>query len=129
MLTVGRLCVKTAGRDAMQYCVVIEKVDATYVLVDGNTRRKKVNKSHLEPLNKTVDVKKGASTKDVLAAFEKEGIEVKKSAEAKPKKEKKEQVKKAKKGADKADSKKADSKKTEKKAEEKPKKAKASKKE
>lgn len=94
MLKVGRLCVKTAGRDAMQYCVVVEEVDAKFVLVDGNVRRKKVNKAHIEPLNKTLDVKKGADTKAVLAAFEKAGIEVKKSAEAKPKKEKKEQVKK-----------------------------------
>ncbi len=94
VLEVGRLCVKTAGRDAMQYCVVVEVVDETYVLVDGNTRRKKVNRLHLEPLNKVLSVKKGASTKDVLAVFEKEGIAVKKFAESKPKKEKKAQVKK-----------------------------------
>ncbi|MCA9460009.1 MAG: 50S ribosomal protein L14e [Nanoarchaeota archaeon] len=101
MLTVGRICIKTAGRDAMTHCVVIEEVDETYVIIDGNTRRKKVNKAHLEPLNKTLDIKKGASTKDILAAFEKEGIKVTKSVEAKPKKEQKPQVKKAKKGADK----------------------------
>ena len=94
MLTIGRLCVKTAGRDAMQHCVVIEEIDEKYVLVDGNVRRKKVNKAHLEPLQKTLDVKKGADTKTVLAAFEKAGIQVKKSAENKPKKEKKVQVKK-----------------------------------
>ncbi|MCA9460376.1 MAG: 50S ribosomal protein L14e [Nanoarchaeota archaeon] len=101
MLTVGRICIKTAGRDAMAHCVVIEEIDETYVLIDGNTRRKKVNKAHLEPLNKTLNIKKGASTKDVFAAFEKEGIKVTKAAEAKPKKEQKAQVKKVKKGADK----------------------------
>lgn len=88
MLTVGRLCVKTAGRDAMEYCVIVEEMDEKYVLVDGNTRRKKVNKGHIEPLNKTLDIKTGADTKTVLETFEKAGIEVKKSAEAKPKKEK-----------------------------------------
>lgn len=103
MLTVGRLCVKTAGRDAMQYCVVVEEMDEKYVLVDGNTRRKKVNKAHLEPLNKTLDIKKGADTKTVLEAFEKADIEVKKSAESKPKKEKTEKpVKAAKKSTKKA---------------------------
>jgi large subunit ribosomal protein L14e len=85
MIEIGRLCIKTAGRDAMQHCVVIEEVDEKTVLVDGNTRRKNVNKAHLEPLNKTLDVKKGASTKDVLAAFEKVGIVVKKAEEAKKK--------------------------------------------
>lgn len=94
MLQVGRLCVKTAGRDAMQYCVVVEEIDTKFVLVDGNVRRKKVNKAHIEPLNKTLDIKKGADTKTILQAFEKEGIEIKKSADPKPKKEKKEQIKK-----------------------------------
>lgn len=93
MLEIGRICVKTAGRDAMRHCVVIDEIDEKHVLVDGNTRRKKVNKAHLEPLNKKIDIKKGADTKAVLEAFEKIGIPVLKSAEQKPKKEKKEQVK------------------------------------
>lgn len=41
MLEVGRVCVKTAGRDATKLCVVVEEIDETFVLVDGNTRRKK----------------------------------------------------------------------------------------
>jgi large subunit ribosomal protein L14e len=71
MIEVGRLCVKTAGRDAMEHCVVVEVIDEHYVLVDGNTRRKKVNKAHLEPTAKKVDIKKGADTKTVQAALEK----------------------------------------------------------
>lgn len=95
MIEIGRLCVKTAGRDAMQYCVIVEVIDEKHVLIDGNTRRKKVNKAHLEPLNKKFDIKKGADTKTIHEAFEKADIPVKKSAEPKPKKEKKEQPKKA----------------------------------
>ncbi|MFW5704543.1 MAG: 50S ribosomal protein L14e [Nanoarchaeota archaeon] len=87
MLEVGRLVVKTCGRDAMEYGVIIEVNDDKFVTIDGNVRRKKVNKFHVEPLNKTLDVKKGADTKTVLAAFEKAGIPVKKSTE--PKKAKK----------------------------------------
>lgn len=96
MLTVGRLCVKTVGRDAMEHCVIIEEIDKTYVMVDGNTRRKRVNKSHIEPLAKTVDIKKGASTKDVQAALEKAGIAIKVKGEARKSKPqtKKEVVKK-----------------------------------
>ena len=77
VLEVGRLCVKTAGRDAMEYCVIVEILDDTYVLVDGNTRRKKVNKAHIEPTSKKIDIKKGADTKTVQTALEKENISIK----------------------------------------------------
>ncbi len=92
MIEIGRLCIKTAGRDAMQHCVVIEIIDDNYVLVDGNTRRKKVNKSHLEPLNKVLSVKKGADTKTVHEELKKAGIEIRVRGEAKKPKP---QVKKA----------------------------------
>ena len=94
VLDIGRICVKIAGRDAAQYCAVVEQIDDNYVLVDGNTRRKKVNKTHIEPTNLTIDIKKGASTQDVLTAFEKVGIDVEKSAEKKEQKEKQPQQKK-----------------------------------
>ena len=110
VLEIGRLCVKTAGRDAMELCVVVEKIDKNTVLIDGNTRRKNVSIAHIEPLNKVLDVKSGADTKAVLAAFESNGIEVKKSVDKKAKVQK-EQVKKA----DKSTVKKADKKKSAKK--------------
>jgi large subunit ribosomal protein L14e len=89
MLEIGRICIKTQGRDAMEYCVIIDEIDKNYVLVDGNTRRKKVNKIHLEPLNKVVDIKKGASTEEVLKVLEKEGIKIKKKSTKVEKKESK----------------------------------------
>lgn len=104
LLEVGRLVVKTAGRDAMEYGVIVEKIDENYFLVDGNTRRKKVNKSHLEPVGKVLDIKKG-TTEDIRAALDAEGIELKVKGEAR---EVKPQVKKA------DEKKKADSKKTKK---------------
>lgn len=70
MLDVGRICVKTAGRDAGKEGVVLKLLDNNYVLLDGNTRRKKVNISHLEPLNIKVNVKEEASTADVQKAME-----------------------------------------------------------
>ena len=85
MMEVGRLCVKTAGRDAGQTCVILDVLDNNYVLVDGQTRRKKCNVSHLEPLKDTLNVKKNADHADVIKELKKLGIEVK----AKVKKEKK----------------------------------------
>ena len=76
LYTVGRLCLKIAGRDAGKKCVIIENVDDTFVLIDGATRRKKVNVRHLEPLAATVEIKAKASHEDVNAAFDKLGIEV-----------------------------------------------------
>jgi len=114
MLEIGRLCVKTAGRDAMENCVVIKIIDKNTVLIDGNTRRKNVSILHIEPLNKVLEIKEGAETKEVLAAFEKEGIEVKKLAEKKDRSEKKAQVKKDKKGSLKSEKKKVADKKAKK---------------
>ena len=99
VVEIGTLCVKTAGRDATQFCVVVEKISDNYVLIDGNTRRKKVNISHIEPLNQKISIKESSSTKEVLEAFEKEGIEIKKSTEKKEKKEKQPQEKKSAKGS------------------------------
>lgn len=111
MLSVGRLCVKTAGRDAMMHCVVVEEIDNNYVLVDGNTRRKKVNKTHLEPLAKVLEIKSGADSKTVRDALEKAGIELRVKGESrKPKAQNKKAdpstVKKADKKSDKDSSKK-----------------------
>ena len=62
----GTVCMKTAGRDAGQLCVVVEKVDAHFVKIDGNTRARKVNVKHLEPTGKRVDIK-GKDVKTLLA--------------------------------------------------------------
>ncbi len=83
MYDTGRICLKMAGRDAGRKCVIVDVLDANTVLIDGETRRRKCNVRHLEPLNETVDLKKGASTKDVAVALKKLGIAV---TETKPKK-------------------------------------------
>ncbi len=98
MMDVGRLCIKTAGRHAGNYCVIVDKVDDNFVLIDGNVPRKKCNIKHLEPLNTVLDIKKGASTDSVHAAMKKESIEVftKKSKAKKAEKPVKQRKKKVK---------------------------------
>jgi len=85
MYEIGRLCVKLAGRDARKKCVVVDIVDDLHVLVDGETRRRKCNLKHLEPLDTVLKIKKGASHDEVKAVLEKEGIKV---LETKPKEQK-----------------------------------------
>ena len=77
MFEVGRVCIKLSGRDANRHCVILEEIDKNYVLVDGNVRRKKVNKSHIEPLNKVLNVKKTSKTEEILKLFEENNIKVK----------------------------------------------------
>lgn len=93
MYEIGRLCVKIAGRDARLKCVIIDVIDDTFVMIDGQTRRRKCNKVHIEPLDKVLKIKKNASHSEVVSALKKEGIEVvdtkPKKATEKPKKQQK----------------------------------------
>lgn len=90
MMDVGRLCVKIAGRDAGKKCVIIEVIDDKFVMVDGETRRRKCNVKHLEPLKEMLKISKGATHEAVKAEFKKLGIDIKdtKPKPAKPKKRK-----------------------------------------
>ena len=76
MTEIGRVCVKIAGRDAGKKCVIVDADEKGFVLVDGETRRRKVNPSHLEPLEQTLKIKKGASHEEVVAAFKTIGIAI-----------------------------------------------------
>ena len=95
MFEIGRLCLKIAGRDAGLKCVIIEVIDSNYVLIDGQTRRRKCNIIHLKPLDKVLKVKKGLAHDDVVKELKKEKIEVKaKQKRAKAKTEEKPEIKK-----------------------------------
>ena len=95
MFEVGRVCVKIAGRDAGQKCVIVDVIDDKTVLIDGMTRRRKCNKLHLEPTNETVGITVNASHEHVVKAFKELGLEVK-TTKAKQKTVKPKTVKKAK---------------------------------
>lgn len=69
-MDVGRVCVKIAGRDAGKLCVIVEKIDDNYVIIDGFTRHKKTNIKHLEPLDKVINVK-GLSHEKIIQELEK----------------------------------------------------------
>tara|TARA_Y100000310_G_scaffold334750_1_gene415206 strand:+ start:1319 stop:1690 length:372 start_codon:yes stop_codon:yes gene_type:complete len=90
MIEVGRVVVKIAGRDARKKGVVVEVIDDTHVMIDGEVRNRKCNIKHLEPLDEKVDIKKGASSKEVCKAL---GVEFKESkkkeAKARPRKQRK----------------------------------------
>jgi large subunit ribosomal protein L14e len=77
-IEVGRLCVKLSGREAGKKCVVVDVVDKSFVLITGpqsvsGVRRRRVNMNHIEPLEESVEIKRGASDEDVSAVLKKAG--------------------------------------------------------
>ena len=94
MVEIGQLAMKIAGRDSGNICIIIDKIDPTYVLIDGNVRRKKCNIKHLEFLDKVVKIKKNASTEDIKKELEKIGVKIiakgkKREAKPRPRKQRK----------------------------------------
>jgi large subunit ribosomal protein L14e len=82
MFEIGRICMKIAGRDAGKKCVIIDVFDQHYVMIDGQTRRRKCNINHLEPLNQLVQISKNALVPEVIRVLKEISIEVE---EKKPK--------------------------------------------
>ncbi|MFT4308240.1 MAG: KOW motif-containing protein [Candidatus Woesearchaeota archaeon] len=74
MISVGSVVMKIAGRDAGRIGVVLDVKDGR-VLIDGQVRRREVSSAHVEPVNRTVEVSKGASTETVREALKAIGVE------------------------------------------------------
>jgi len=79
MFEVGRICVKTAGREAGRYCVVVKKVDSNFVVVTGpkeitDVKRRRCNIIHIEPIMEKIKISDDASDSEVLKAFERDNI-------------------------------------------------------
>ncbi len=70
-IEIGRICVKTHGREAGQRCIVVDIVDENFVLISGpkkltGVRRRRTNVRHLEPTQEKIQIKTGASDDDLL---------------------------------------------------------------
>ena len=57
-IEVGRVCVKIAGREAGEKCVIVEIIDDKFVEVVGtNIKNRRCNIKHLEPVDETIEIK------------------------------------------------------------------------
>ncbi len=70
-IEIGRVCVKTHGRESGQRCIIVDIVDENFVLVSGpkkltGVRRRRTNVRHLEPTQEKIQIKTGASDDDLL---------------------------------------------------------------
>jgi len=69
-MDVGRICVKLKGREAGSRCVIVDVVDRNYVIITGppevtGVRRRRVNMSHLQPLDEVVEISRNASDEEI----------------------------------------------------------------
>jgi large subunit ribosomal protein L14e len=76
---IGRVCVKTLGREAGSKCVVVDIIDKSYVLVTGprsltGVKRRRANVRHLQPLGDRIDIAKGADDDEVLKTLDTAGL-------------------------------------------------------
>ena len=74
LFEIGRVCVKTHGRETGKKCVIVERIDKNFVLISGppevtGIRRRRSNVDHLEITTKKVDIKAGAEDKDIAKAI------------------------------------------------------------
>jgi large subunit ribosomal protein L14e len=73
-IEVGRICIKTRGRETGKRCVIVDILDRNFVLVTGpknvsNIRRRRVNINHLELTEEKIEIRRGASDEDVSNAL------------------------------------------------------------
>ena len=74
LIEVGRICIKTRGREAGRRCVIVDIIDRNFVLITGprdvtGVRRRRANIDHLKPLDEKIDIRPGASDEEVKAAL------------------------------------------------------------
>ena len=61
MFSVGQVVVKIAGRDAGRAAVITEVINDRYVMIIGDTRKRKCNIKHLELIAQKISLPKNAS--------------------------------------------------------------------
>lgn len=75
-IEVGRICIKTRGREAGRKCVIVDLIDKNFVLITGpksltGVRRRRANIRHLSPTEEKINISRGASDEEVLEALRK----------------------------------------------------------
>lgn len=77
-IEVGRICVKTSGREAGKKCVIADVIDKNFVLITGpksinKVKRRKSNVNHVEPTPDKIEIKRGAADEEIVQALKSAG--------------------------------------------------------
>jgi len=73
-IEVGRICVKSVGRETGKKCVVVDLVDKNFVLITGpkelsGIKRRRANINHLDQTVDKIDINRGATDEEVTEAL------------------------------------------------------------
>lgn len=79
VIQVGRIVVKTNGREAGKKAVIVDLINQNFVLITGPKsitaiKRRRCNIGHIEPTDKAISIKRDATDEEVIAAIEKDGL-------------------------------------------------------
>lgn len=73
-MDVGRICLKTKGREAGKRCVIVDVIDKNFVMVAGplkltGVKRRRVNMSHLQPIDEKIEIPRNATDQEIMAVL------------------------------------------------------------
>ncbi len=71
---IGRVCIKTRGREKNKKCIIVDIVDDNFVIITGpkdltGVRRRRVNIKHLSITEQKIDISRGASDDEIRKAL------------------------------------------------------------
>jgi len=70
-IDVGRVCMKTQGREKGNKCVIIDVIDRNFVVVTGpEVKRRRVNMDHLMALDEIVEIQRNATDEEVYGILQ-----------------------------------------------------------
>jgi large subunit ribosomal protein L14e len=77
-MEVGRICIKTVGREAGKKCIIVEIVDKNFVLITGprtvsGIKRRRANINHLESTQEKIDINRGATDEEITETLKAAG--------------------------------------------------------
>lgn len=80
LFEIGTVVVITHGRRAGKKAVVVDIIDENYVLITGpkslnGIKRRRMNISHLMPINLNFEIDRGAEDEEILGAIEERNLE------------------------------------------------------
>jgi large subunit ribosomal protein L14e len=69
-IQIGRVCVKTQGREKGLKCIIADIIDKNFLLVTGppkisGVKRRRVNVKHIQPLDYMIDINRGMSDEKI----------------------------------------------------------------
>lgn len=70
-IEVGRVCIKTMGREDGKKCVIVNIIDKSFVLITGpksitGVKRRRVNVRHLRPTQESLEITRGAGDEEII---------------------------------------------------------------